>query len=91
MPRERRDLTGTIIANKANWSSEEITVWLDNEEKKEEEECNRLQVELMPMVKGILRMGVGRYGLELRRSMRETLSDIFYEMSYYNVTASGVH
>ena len=34
MPKERRDLTGTIIAKKANWSNEEIIVWLDNEEKK---------------------------------------------------------
>ena len=42
MPRERRDLIGTIIANKANWSNEEIKVWLDNEEKKQEEEYNRL-------------------------------------------------
>jgi hypothetical protein len=41
MPRERRDLIGTIIANKANWSNEEIKVWLDNEEKKQEE-YNRL-------------------------------------------------
>jgi hypothetical protein len=45
MPKERRDLTGTIIANKANWSNEEIIVWLDNEERKEEEEYNKLQVE----------------------------------------------
>ncbi len=34
MPKERRDLTGTIIANKANWSNEEIIAWLDNEEKR---------------------------------------------------------
>ena len=45
MPKEQRDLTGTIIANKANWSNEEIIVWLDNKERKEEEEYNRLQVE----------------------------------------------
>jgi hypothetical protein len=45
MPKERRDLTGTIIANKANWSNEEIIVWLDNGERKEEEEYNRLQGE----------------------------------------------
>jgi hypothetical protein len=37
---------------------------------------------LTPMVKGILRMGVGRYGLELRRSMRETLSDIYYRIQF---------
>jgi hypothetical protein len=42
MPKERRDLIGTIIANKANWLNEEIIVWLDNEERKEEEEYNRL-------------------------------------------------
>jgi hypothetical protein len=45
MPKERRDLTGTIIANKANWLNEEIMVWLDNKERKEEEEYNRLQGE----------------------------------------------
>jgi len=42
MPKERRDLTGTIIAKKANWSNEEIIAWLDNEEKRQEEECNTL-------------------------------------------------
>ena len=47
MPKERRDLTGTIIANKANWSNEEIMVWLDNEERKEEEEYNRLESEFV--------------------------------------------
>ena len=45
MPKERRDLQGNIIANKANWTPEEITVQLDNKERKEEEEYNRLQVE----------------------------------------------
>lgn len=45
MPRERRELTGTIIADKANWTNEEITVWLDNEQRKDEEEYNGLQVE----------------------------------------------
>jgi hypothetical protein len=45
VPKERRDLTGSIIANKAKWTNEEIMVWLDNEERKEEEEYNRLQVE----------------------------------------------
>ena len=45
MPKERRDLIGTIIAHKANWSNEEITVWLDNEERRQEDEYNRLQVE----------------------------------------------
>jgi len=42
MPKERRDLSGTIIATKANWTNEEIMVWLDNEERKEEQEYNRL-------------------------------------------------
>jgi MULE transposase domain len=45
MPRERRDLKGNIIANKANWTNEEIIVWLDNEKRKEEEVFNRLQAE----------------------------------------------
>jgi hypothetical protein len=45
MPKERRDLTGTIIAEKANWSNEEIMVWLDNEDRRQEEECNTLQEE----------------------------------------------
>ena len=45
IPKERCDLKGNIIANKANWTPEEITVWLDNKEKKEEEEYNRLQAE----------------------------------------------
>ena len=47
MPRERRDLIGSIIAEKANWINEEIIVWLDNEERKEEEEYNRLKSELI--------------------------------------------
>ena len=46
MPKERRDLIGSIIANKANWSNEEIIVWLDNEERKEEE-YNRLESEFV--------------------------------------------
>src|ERR1700689_4300244 len=41
------------------------------------------------MVIGIRRMGVRKYGLGLKRSMRETLSDIFYKMYYYNVILSG--
>ncbi len=44
MPKERRDLSGTIIANKANQTNEEIIVWLDYEERKEDE-YNRLQPE----------------------------------------------
>jgi hypothetical protein len=43
MPKERRDLKGNIIADKANWTPEEIIVWLDNEAKKEEDEYNRLE------------------------------------------------
>ena len=45
MPKERRNLTGTIIAERANWSNEEIIVWLDNEAKRQEKEYNTLQVE----------------------------------------------
>jgi hypothetical protein len=45
MPRERRDLTGNVTAEKASWSSEEIIVWLDNEERLQEEEDNRVQAE----------------------------------------------
>jgi hypothetical protein len=47
MPRERHDLTGNIIAEKANWTNEEIIVWLDNAERKEEEEYNRLESEFV--------------------------------------------
>ena len=42
MPKERRDLLGVVIAEKANWTNEEIIVWLDNKERKEEEEYNKL-------------------------------------------------
>ncbi len=47
MPREQRDLTGNIIAEKANWTNEEIIVQLDNMERKEEEEYNRLELEFI--------------------------------------------
>ena len=47
MPRERRDLRGAILAEKANWTNEEIMVWLDNEERKEEEEYDRLESEFV--------------------------------------------
>jgi hypothetical protein len=47
MPKERRDLRGNIIADKANWTSEEIIVWLDNKAKKEEDEYNRLESEFI--------------------------------------------
>ena len=47
MPRERRDLIGSIIAERANWTNEEIIVWLDNEERKEEAEYNKLESEFI--------------------------------------------
>jgi hypothetical protein len=47
MPRERRDLSGAIIADKANWTDEEIMVWLDNEDKKGQDEYNRLELEFV--------------------------------------------
>ena len=47
MLKERRDLNGNIIAIKANWTNEEIIVWLDNEERKEEEEYNKLELEFV--------------------------------------------
>ena len=37
------------------------------------------------MVIGILRTGVGRYRLDLRRSMLKILSDIYYRMNFYNI------
>jgi hypothetical protein len=45
MPRERCDLIGTIIVNRANWTNEEIIVWLGNREKQEQDEYNRLESE----------------------------------------------
>ena len=45
MPRERRNLIGTIIADQANWTNEEIIVWLDNREKQEQNDFNRLELE----------------------------------------------
>ena len=46
MPRERRDIATTeIIAEKANWSYEEIMVWLDRQHEKDEEEDNKLKAE----------------------------------------------
>ena len=47
MPRERRDLIGNIIADKANWTNEEVIVWIDNEEKKEEDKFDRLESEFI--------------------------------------------
>ncbi|KID94857.1 hypothetical protein MAJ_09156, partial [Metarhizium majus ARSEF 297] len=47
MPKERRDLGGNIVAAKANWTSEEIISWLDNEERREEEEYKKLQSEFI--------------------------------------------
>ncbi len=37
MPPERRELSGKLIQAKANWSTEEIMAWLDNEERLENE------------------------------------------------------
>ena len=47
MPKEQQDLNGNIIAIKANWSNKEIIVWLDNKEKKNKEEYNRLESEFV--------------------------------------------
>jgi hypothetical protein len=47
MLKERKDLNGNIIITKANWTNEEIIVWLDNEERKQEEEHNRLELEFV--------------------------------------------
>jgi hypothetical protein len=41
------------------------------------------------MAISILRTSIRRYGLELRRSMRETLSDIYYRIHYYNIIMSS--
>jgi hypothetical protein len=46
---------------------------------------------LMLIVKGILRIGVRRYGLELRRSIRETLSNIYYKIHFpYKTVSRGI-
>ena len=45
IPKEQHDLDSNIISNKANQTSEEIIVQLDNEDRKEEDEYNRLEVE----------------------------------------------
>ena len=45
MPKEWQDLNNNIIAAKANWTNKKIIIWLDNKEKKEKEEYNRLQAE----------------------------------------------
>lgn len=42
MPEERRNLNGDIIQAKANWSTEEVMAWLDNEERLEDEEYEKL-------------------------------------------------
>jgi hypothetical protein len=36
MPGERRNLTGAVVADKADWTKEEIIVWLDNRERQEQ-------------------------------------------------------
>jgi hypothetical protein len=41
------------------------------------------------MAIGIRKMGVRRYRLDLKKSMQETLSDIFYKMYYYNIIMSS--
>ena len=46
MPPERRDPSGKIIQNKANWTNEEIIAWLDNEDALEEEEVQRQQAQI---------------------------------------------
>jgi hypothetical protein len=47
MPRERRDLIGAIIADRANWINEEIIVWLDNRKRQEQDTFNRLELEFI--------------------------------------------
>lgn len=47
IPKERCDITGTIIIEKANWTNEEIIVWIDNEEKREQDEYNRQELEFL--------------------------------------------
>ena len=47
MPREQYNLTGTIIIDKANQTNKEIIVWLDNEDKKEQDEYNKLESEFI--------------------------------------------
>ena len=43
----------------------------------------------MLTVKGILRIHARGYGLDLRRSMLEILSDIYYRMHSYDAITSG--
>ena len=38
---------------------------------------------------GLLRIGIGIYRLELRRSIHEILSDIYYRIHFYNIIISG--
>ena len=47
MPKERRDLNSNIIAIKANWTNKKIIVWLNNKEKKDKKEYNRLESEFV--------------------------------------------
>ena len=47
MPKERRNLIGTIIAKRANQLNKEIIVQLDNKAKKEEDEYNKLGSEFV--------------------------------------------
>ena len=47
MPKKRRDLTGTIITKKANQTNKKIIVQLNNKERKDKEEYNRLKSEFV--------------------------------------------
>jgi len=47
MPKEQCNLIGSILAKKANWINEKIIIWLDNRERKEKKEYNRLESEFV--------------------------------------------
>lgn len=48
MPRERCDVrTGVEIASRANWTNEEIIVWLDHRKLQEESDFTRLNAEFI--------------------------------------------
>jgi hypothetical protein len=42
---------------------------------------------LIVTVKGLLRIGISKYKLELRRSMLEILSDIYYRIYIFYITS----
>src|SRR6266496_5235967 len=50
-----------------------------------------LNQSLQGMVTGLLRMGLGRYGVELQRSKQESLSDIYYRIHFCYVPMSDTH